>query len=356
MMNCIDIDNYITISLKKNMEIYEKSKSRLKFYSNVNRSKLGGRMARMIASDLEEIQKIMHSENVLILYKEKTGPLMRKFMRIMKTPIKRENLKEVEKTKKKIIADYIEVVKTCIPYDLFIELNIIDENSVDTGINYCENCENYEDFFKENDVVICQRCYSEVVKMAYFNNRSFTFSSSKCNYDRVGHFKECLKQYQGKQNTIVSNDVYRDLENALVSSGIIKPYNKIIDKLKRYAKVNRSHVLYFLKELGYNKHYDDYVLIHSHLTGQKTNDLSDIEDALVEDFETISKKYTELYSSVDRKNFINIQYILYRLLIKHGHPFDPEDFSVTKSIDRKAERDKICKHIFKSLGWDYEEK
>lgn len=355
-MNCIDIDNFITVSLKKNIATYHTSKKRLNFYSKIDRSKLGGRMSRMIASDIEAIEKIMHSENILVLYKEKTMPLMKQFMKIMKTPIRRENLKEVEKTKKKIVGEYIDVVKTCIPYELFTQLNIVDENSIDLGVNYCENCENCEDFIKENDVVICQHCYSEVVKMAYFNNRSFTFTSSKCNYDRVGHFKECLKQYQGKQNTVVSTDVYRDLENALVASGIVSSCDFRKTKTERFLRVNRSHVLYFLKELGYNKHYDDYVLIHSQLTGQPANDLSKIEDLLISDFEIISKKYTELYSSVDRKNFINIQYILYRLLIKHRHPFDPEDFSVTKSVDRKAERDKICKHIFKSLGWDYEDK
>lgn len=85
--------------------------------------------------------------------------------------------------------------------------------------------------------------------MAYFNNRLYNLNISKCNYDRTGHFKEYLKQYQGKQNTFVSPNVYKDLEDTLVSNGFICTDNSV-DKKMRYKNVTKSHIYYFLLKLS----------------------------------------------------------------------------------------------------------
>ncbi len=39
-------------------------------------------------------------------------------------------------------------------------------------------------------------------------------------------------------------------------------------KVKRFKIVTRAHILFFLKELGYTKHYEDTILIHYTLTGK----------------------------------------------------------------------------------------
>lgn len=347
-MNLIDIDNFITCFLIKNIEFYNKINYRFIIYSNINFKNVGGRIYNDIQNDLKILEDLKFSENILLMYKFKTNDIIQKYLKILKTPVKKNIIQSIEIKKKKILKEYLNILKICIPYKIFEKLNISDENNVDININYCENCENTLYFIKDGDVLICKICFSEIIKMAYYNNRSYNLSVNKCNYDRISHFKECLKQYQAKQNTFINPNLYKDLENALKINGLLLP-----DTDNKFKNITKSHIIYFLKELGYSKHYDDYVLIYSNLTGNLPNNISHLEEELISDFEKISEKYTLLYNNIDRKNFINIQFILYRLLIKHNHTFDPEDFINVKSIDRKMERDNICKTIFESLGWEY---
>lgn len=350
-MNFIDVDNFICSILRKNIDFYEKYKYIKEIYKNVDYKNIGGKIYNDIKSDLIILDELQFSKNIYILYKEKTKYIMEKYVLILKTPLKKQNIDYASEQKKSLINEYLNIISTCIPYDIFKNLKIDSDLNVTEIINYCDNCENSQEFIKDNDVLICKKCFSEIIKMAYYNNRSFTLNLPKCNYDRTGHFKECLKQFQGKQNTFISPVLYSDLERALTVNGIINS-DSSIPKEKRFAKVTRSHIMYFLKELGYSKHYDDYILIHYNLTGQKPNDITHLEEVLISDFEQISEQYGLMYNSSDRKNFINIQYILYKLLIKHNCKFNTEDFNVVKSLERKIERDKICKNIFNALGWN----
>lgn len=334
--------------------MYKSVKHRLELYRQLDLTKVCGRIAHDISKEIKLLGELKFYENILVLYKFHTTPHLKNFLKILRTPIPNHRLdllQEAEESKKKIFREYVNTLQTCIPYRIFEHLNLTDDFiSTPDNENYCENCGNSENFFKENDVVICKNCYSEIIKMAYSNNRSYNFSVSKCNYDRISHFKDCLKQYQGKQNNFISPNVYSDLEK------ILYEHKHLIDhpeKEIRYKNVTKSHIMYYLKELGYTKHYDDYILIHSNLTGTPPNDISSIEDLLIADFEKISEAYTQLYSNIERKNFINIQVILYVLLIKHKHKFDSEDFMTIKSMDKKMERDNICKSIFEYLNWEY---
>lgn len=355
LTNLIDIDNFITCYLHKNIAFLENSRKRVEIYKNINMGNIGGKIHSRIKKDLEFLDELNFYENILILYKAKTNYLTKKILTILKTPIKNDNIeafKEADRKKELILKEYLNIIKMCVPYDLYKQLNINNDKKIDIDINCCENCENIEDFLQENGVLICKRCFSEVIKMAYYNNRSYNVNISKCNYDRISHFKECLKQYQGKQNTFISPEVYQNIERALVVNSIISA-DSSIPTIERFKNVKKSHVIYFLKEFGYTKHYDDFLLIHINLTGQKGNDISYIEEQLICDFEKISDKYSIMYKNVSRKNFINIQFILYKLLLKHKHNFDQDDFISIKSIDKNMDRDKICKSIFESLNWEY---
>ena len=59
------------------------------------------------------------------------------------------------------------------------------------------------------------------------------------------------------------------------------------------------------------------------------------------------------YKHIDRKNFINTQYVLYQLLLKHKHPCNKEDFTILKTLDRKTFHDEIMSNIFLQLGWNF---
>lgn len=352
-MNFIDVDNFITSMLCKNIDAYNSSKCRLDTLNYTNMKNLKGRLLDGLKKDKKLIDELKFSENILYLYKRNTSHLIKNFINVLKTPISKNDpkkLSEAEKTKKTILFSYLNVVKVLIPYEIIEKLNVSNENNIDTNMNYCENCDNTDNFIKDNDILICSICYSEVVKMAYYNNRSYNVNISKCNYDRISHFKECLKQFQGKQNTFINPNVYTDIEHVLKINGILVDSNV---KEEKFNNVKKRHIIYFLKELGYTKHYDDYVLIYHNITNKTINDISHLEEKLICDFEKISEKYSSMFTSLARKNFINIQFILYKLLQRHNYQYDSDDFISIKSADKKMERETICKSIFESLNWEY---
>lgn len=350
-MNLIDVDNFISMFLRKNIDMYNYSKNRKNILSSIDYTKLGGRIYNDVKKDLAIIDELQFSELIFFVYKKRTASLIKKFLSILQTPIRKK-----EKDKCKILNNYLNVVKTCIPYNIFVKLNITDKTCNKLNLNYsrnfCQNCENDEKFLLENDILICKVCFSEVIQMNYFNNRSYNVAVPKYKYDRVSHFKKCIQKYQGKQYTFINPAIYSDLERLLIFHGIIKDERE--SRSKKFANVKKSHIIHFLKELGYTKHYDDYVLIHANLTGQKLNDISHLENILVKDFEKFSEKYSSIFT--ERKNFINTKFILYRLLLRHNHKLDEGDFLTVKSLDRKNETDRICKAIFDSLGWEYKTK
>ena len=111
----------------------------------------------------------------------------------------------------------------------------------------------------------------------------------------------------------------------------------------------------FLKEMNYTKHYENVNLIHYNMTGVKPDDISHIEDALLRDFDELAMLYDKLFKNnnkIDRKNFINTQYVLYQLLRRHKHPCNKNDFYILKTNDRKSFHDEICLQLFMILGWN----
>ena len=108
----------------------------------------------------------------------------------------------------------------------------------------------------------------------------------------------------------------------------------------------------FLKELGYSKHYENVHLIHYNFTSIKPDDITYLEDKLFDDFNALTELYDKKYKNIDRKNFINTQYVLYQLLRRHRHPCKEEDFVILKTFDRKVFHDEIIKDLFQELGWN----
>jgi hypothetical protein len=130
--------------------------------------------------------------------------------------------------------------------------------------------------------------------------------------------------------------------------------NKNTPQEIRYAKVTRDHILMFLKELKYSKHYENVILIHFNLTGKRPDDISHLEEALLRDFDILVEAYDKHFrSSVSRVNFISTQYVLYQLLLKYKHPCKKDDFMILKTIDRKSFHDNIAQELFSILGWNH---
>jgi hypothetical protein len=185
-------------------------------------------------------------------------------------------------------------------------------------------------------------------------------------YKRRSHFKDCVNQYQGKQNTTIPQSLLETLKKYATMYGISKDDN--------YSSVTKEHILMFLKDSDNTKYYEDVNLIYRLLTGNKVDDISYLEDAILRDFDILSdlydKKFKQQSSStekvtvldgnsdtfdpyISRKSFINKHYILFQLLRRHGHPCKSDDFNILKTVDRKSLHEDILSKLFDELGWNF---
>ena len=177
--------------------------------------------------------------------------------------------------------------------------------------------------------------------------------SSKYTYDRRTHFRDCINQFQGKQNASIDPKVYEDLCTQFVAHGLIPTNYKELPNEVAFESITKEHIMLFLKDTKHTKHYEDTVLIHTTLTHRSPPDISHLENQLIQDFDTLTDIYDKTYKHTnDRKNFINTQYVLYQLLRRHKFPCKKEDFNILKTIDRKYFHDTICAELFQQLGWN----
>jgi len=309
---------------------------------------------------VDKIQKEIHRIGLLIMdlqnnyninfYISDTVHYIEEYKRILKLPKKMNFLGKVIETdnqeKYEILNSYL---KSSAKYT-----NIAHERIV-LDVK-CFNCnKNLEYEILEDSSFICSNCSSEQgssIVISSFSDAERINISSKYSYDRKTHFRECVSQYHGKQNVIIPDKVYDDLNKSFLFHGLVDGTNDT-PRVDRYTRVSKKVVLMFLKELGYSKQYENLNLIHSVVTGSKLDDISHLIDLILEDFDVLSELYDRKFAHVSRKNFINTQYVLFQLLRKHGHDCDKEDFTNLKTVDRKFFHVEIIKKLFQDLGWNY---
>ena len=251
------------------------------------------------------------------------------------------------KVKKSLIKAYLEVARKYI--------DITTEGKTKPHNVTCNNCHNKKDFdIITKNTYVCMNCFAQQTIMKHnssYNDIDRVNISSKYMYDRKVHFRDCVKQYQGKQNCTIAPNVYADLEDQFGRHHLLEgsPDSPI---QVRFKNITKNHILMFLKELGHSNHYENVHLIHYTFTGIKPDDISHLESQLLDDFDALTELYDRKFKHINRKNFINTQYVLYQLLLRHKHPCKKEEFIILKTIDRKLFHDEVCQELFNHLGWN----
>jgi hypothetical protein len=303
-------------------------------------------------NELEQYIKDLENKTKYNFYILQTIPLIEQYKEILKNPMKLNFLGKPTKNNKqktKIINDYIDIVKqyTNTQYET---------KQPKKDLIICMNCSNKKGFdIIDENIYICNKCYSQQTIKKH--NSSYTDIdriniSSKYMYDRKIHFRDCIKQYQGKQNSTIQENIYNELKNEFELHHLLEGDNNT-HKKERFKNITKNHIMIFLKELGYSNQYENVHLIHYIFTGIKPDDISHLEDQLLDDFDSLTYLYDKMFKHINRKNFINTQYVLYQLLRRHKHKCKKEEFIILKTIDRKFFHDNICKKLFEILNWNH---
>ncbi len=341
-----------------------------RFNKEINRSIHHRKLLTDICSDERmaresEIYKISvpDIDRAKMIYILRTKSYVDEYLHILKTPFDTacHKSRTMAARKKEIVTIVSNVVLDVILHYRWFDIKLTNSPSIHDACTRCYTCDNtcQNDFeIDENNKKTCLRCSREIntIETGHTHqdyNRVNIIS--KFVHNRVLHLQECIKQFQGKQNCKIPDDVYDDLNKKFAT------YRLLIDSDNyhvRYSKITPQHISIFLKELGYTKHYKNVNAIYYILTNKRVADISHLEHKLIEDFKELVFLYNSLHTKdkpeeLERKNFMNVHYLLFQLLKRHGYNCKIDDFSMLKTIDRKIFHDKICGNLFGKLGWNF---
>jgi hypothetical protein len=193
------------------------------------------------------------------------------------------------------------------------------------GIVICSNCSKSFKFLVENE----KPCYKEPPKEVCFYA-----------YKRINHLREILAQFQAKESTQISEEVFINIKNQ------IKKERIDLDKLTNLKAKE------ILKKLGYNKYYEHIPFIKDKLGIKPPIMTPDLEEKLCTLFMDIQAPYSK-YCPNYRVNFLNYYYTLYKLCeLLEKTEFLPY-FPMLKDREKRIEQDEIWKKICKELNWKF---
>lgn len=220
----------------------------------------------------------------------------------------------------------------------------------------CSHCKKSNFEIKSDTVYICRECGNQrdiICLSSKYKDSSRINSSNKYVYKREAHFRDCIIQYQGKQNICIPSELLDDVRAKLA---MYKMCSHHPSGDPDFSSVSRNNIACVLKDLDKSEYLENITMIHSVVSGVKPDDISHLEETLQRDFEILNDMYDRKFrhtNRTDRTSFINTQYVLFQLLRRHGHKCSADDFNILKTIDRKYIHEDIIIELFNELGWKY---
>jgi hypothetical protein len=373
-VDILDIDFQIKRKFNQEKESLSFLKDKLstfeKIQNNVNLSyKLKNEITNLTTSLKKQIEDITYeySYNFYVL---ETSLILEEYKKLLKIPVKVSFFTKIKKSlernqadldigmkKKNLTKKYIDIASKHLT-NLEEILKFKSELNIENNI--CLNCGNSKSFEtidggKTKVCIICGNQIDTVEFASSYKDINRINITAKYSYEKRVHFRECIYRYQGKQSNAIKDKVYKDLIKLLIKNDLLLG-DENTQKEVRFSKVNKQHIYLFLKESNNSKHYEDVNLIYTNLTGKPNDDISHLEDKLMEDFDILCNTYMNLFKNnkkIDRKSFIHSQFVLYQLLKKNKHPCKKEDFSMLTSQDRIDFHNEIGRDLFSHLGWTF---
>jgi hypothetical protein len=286
-------------------------------------------------------------------YEQETIPIIDQFKKLLNCTIKdtfmkkKQTTSEINTKKVSLISEYLQIVYKYSVLSSY--LPSFEEETTKQLI--CQDCKVELDCFEHS--FICPICFVE--QPHFYQDEAVSFkdlsrinTNVKYSYIRQTHFRDTIKQFQGKQNKYIDDKVYQTLLHCFESSSM-KPLPN-----GKY-NISKDHIKMFLQENSFYKYYEDINLIHYELTGIPCPDISSYEKQLIDDFDKFVTVYDKViqndYCNYTRSNILNSYYILFQLLKKNGYSCKESDFPIIKTVDRKIEHDEIYEKCCKQLGW-----
>jgi len=240
-------------------------------------------------------------------------------------------------------------------YNVYIQKFNPDLNPINISKNEkrkCKSCNKIEtiNFDHKSSTEVCLNCglTNDIIVGDETNISMYTENLEQVsvfNYKRNNHFQECLNQLQAKENTTIPPIIIQKLAEEF------KKYN-----IKDPKLFTPELVKVYLRKLEYNKYYEHIPTIINEFCGlpapKLTPELEQQLKIMFDETQIPFEKY-RLQICPQRKNFLNYNYVFYKMLELLNKDEFLTCFPLLKSREKLYEHDLIWKGICNDLRWQF---
>ena len=215
-----------------------------------------------------------------------------------------------------------------------------------TDVLGCPVCRVERVVIEADGVAICPKCGSQDVVLVESDRVAVGTDSSKeyssQSYRRVNHLSEHLSQVQGRETTVIP-------ENLIDSIMLELKKERVTDMRNITPKMMRG----ILKRLGSSKYYEHITTIIRLINGQPPLRISpELEDKIKAMFKEVQPAFSRVCPAT-RSNFLQYNYVISRILLLLNEPELASYFPPLKSREKQAMAESTWKAICADLGWPF---
>jgi hypothetical protein len=225
-----------------------------------------------------------------------------------------------------------------------VDETFIDMNSFVRETDICQYCYKGEMIpLDDEGVLICNVCSINIPYLIENEKPSYKEPPKEVcfyAYKKINHFKEILAQFQGKETTLIPDEVIEQINQQ------IKKERISVDLLTYYKTKE------ILKKLGFNKHYEHIAFIKNKLGIKPPVFTPELEDTLCNLFMEIQAPYAKTCPDY-RVNFLNYYYVLFKFCELLGETQYLNEIPLLKDREKLIEQDETWKKMCIELNWEF---
>ena len=239
-------------------------------------------------------------------------------------------------THKKTFDRYLYTVENVVNEDT---LKSILESETTDALATC-TCGGHLDHLVAEAIFICDKCGKVHPYIESYSHAGDAEGGMA--YKRINHLTECLNALQGKEGTIVPDEVIEKVRAEFKKN-----------RISFTSEIKSSKVKQYLKKLGYSAYYENMHTIANTISGMPTPKLSpELEKKLKDMFHLIQDPFYK-HKSPKRKNFLSYNYVLYKFCELLGEDDLLIYFPLLKCQKNLHVQDTIWRKICEELSWEY---
>jgi hypothetical protein len=215
---------------------------------------------------------------------------------------------------------------------------------VANGAADCERCRVPLTCLLQEGIMVCAECGYQELMLVEQNkpiHRLPSKETSHYSYKRLSHFTEHVMCLQGKESTLISDEVFEGIL-AEIRKERIDPHKITYNKMRE-----------ILKKTHNNKYYEHVYYIIYRINGIPAPSFSqELEEKLRSMFKDIQAPFLK-HCPASRKNFLSYSYCLYKLFEILEKDEYLKYFHLLKSREKLHQQDQVWRKICEELGWQF---